>query len=506
MCKLGCQTLYLSTVVQKLSIYDTYTGKLLPFVAGQPSRVGFYLCGPTVYGDPHLGHGRHGVNFDVMIRYLRHLGYDVCYVRNITDVGHLTHDGDDKVIKKAQVEGIAPMEIAQRYTNRYQDAMRKLNNLRPNIEPLATGHIPEQIALVATLLEKGWAYEVNGSVYFDLHAYQTKKEYGQLSGRKVSGLKSETRPLATLTEKRHPHDFALWKKAQPNHAMRWSSPWSEGYPGWHLECTAMSKKYLGETFDIHGGGLDLCFPHHECEIAQAVSSTGKIPARYWVHNNLVLINKKKMSKSANNFITLEDCFGGTHPLLSQAYDPMVVRFFILQAHYRSTLNFSDEALKAAKKGYLKLMNALHLLDHITIEGPSPSQAGETYAQTIQHHCQSCYHAMNHDFNTAKVIAALMTLRKVITQVHTGHIDPKQINPTCWKKLKKTYTTFLVDLLGLQPPRLPQTKQLLTSLLKSYAAAKANQQEDQVEAIRKDLKAQGITLQDQNSRVNWSYET
>ncbi len=341
-----------------LKIYNTLTRKKEEFKPLNPPFVGLYVCGPTVYGDAHLGHARPGITFDVLYRYLKYAGYKVRYVRNITDVGHLENDadeGEDKIAKKARLEQLEPMEVVFHYVRLYHKNMDELNVLRPNIEPQASGHILEQIEMIKKILDAGYAYEVNGSVYFDVKKYAEKYNYGKLSGRKIDDLLSTTRDLDGQSEKKNSFDFALWKKASPTHIMRWPSPWSDGFPGWHLECSVMSTKYLGEVFDIHGGGMDLLFPHHECEIAQSTAAQGKESVRYWMHNNLITINGQKMGKSLGNFITLDELFSGNHKALEQAYNPMTVRFFILQAHYRGTLDFSNEALKAAEKGFKRLM-------------------------------------------------------------------------------------------------------------------------------------------------------
>lgn len=352
---------------QDLNIYNTLSRKKEKFVPLHHPFAGIYACGPTVYGEPHLGHARQAVTFDIIYRYLLHLGYKVRYVRNITDVGHLEHDadeGEDKIARKARLEKLEPMEIVQKYTNEYRDKMRMLHILPPSIEPVASGHIIEQQEMVARILEKGFAYEVNGSVYFDVDKYHSIYGYGRLSGRKIEDLLSHTRPLNKQDEKRNPLDFAIWKRAEPGHIMRWPSAWSDGFPGWHLECSVMSVKYLGDTFDIHGSGMDLLFPHHDCEIAQNVAVSGKESVKYWMHNNLVTINGQKMSKSLGNSISLDQCFTGAHDLLQRSYTPMTVRFFMLQAHYRSTLDFSNEALQAAEKGLERLFDGMENLKKI----------------------------------------------------------------------------------------------------------------------------------------------
>ena len=355
----------------QLYIYNSLTRKKEEFVPMVPGFVGMYVCGPTVYGQPHLGHARPYITFDVVNRFLEHLGYKVRYVRNITDVGHLENDadeGEDKIAKKARIEKLEPMEIVELYTEKFHEAMRALNNRNVSIEPRASGHIIEQITMIEEIIKNGWAYESNGSVYFDVLKYSKTHDYGKLSGRiiedLIAGAGNERRELEGQAEKQNPADFALWKKASPEHIMRWPSPWSDGFPGWHIECSAMSTKYLGETFDIHGGGMDLLFPHHESEIAQSKGACGKAPVRYWVHNNMITINGQKMGKSLGNFINLEEFFTGSHKLLEQAYSAMTIRFFVLQAHYRSTLDFSNEGLKGAEKGMIRLLNAKEVLHKI----------------------------------------------------------------------------------------------------------------------------------------------
>ena len=355
--------------MQDLVIYNTLHRQKERFQPINAPHVGMYVCGPTVYGDPHLGHARPAITFDVLFRYLQHIGYKVRYVRNITDVGHLEHDadeGDDKIEKKARLEQLEPMEIAQYYTNRYHDAMGLLGCLPPSIEPHATGHIIEQEELVKQILANGYAYESNGSVYFDVEKYNNDHRYGILSGRNLTDMINNSRELNGIGEKRNQVDFALWKRATPEHIMRWPSPWSDGFPGWHCECTAMGRKYLGNHFDIHGGGMDLIFPHHECEIAQAVASQGDPMVKYWMHNNMLTINGQKMAKSLGNFITLEQLFTGNNELLTQPYSPMTIRFFTLSAHYRGTVDFSNEALQAAEKGYKRLMDSVSDLARVPV--------------------------------------------------------------------------------------------------------------------------------------------
>ncbi len=426
-----------------LVIYNSLSRNKETFTPLHPPMVGMYVCGPTVYGDGHLGHARPAITFDIVNRYLSHLGYRVRYVRNITDVGHLEHDadeGEDKIAKKARIEQLEPMEVVQFYSNRYHDAMNALNVLPPSIEPHASGHIIEQIEYIKKILDAGYAYESEGSVYFDVPKYNREKGYGQLSGRNIDELLATTRQLDGQSEKRNPADFALWKKAAPEHIMHWPSPWSEGFPGWHLECSTMSEKYLGETFDIHGGGMDLKFPHHECEIAQSVAHNGHESVRYWMHNNMITINGKKMGKSLGNFITLQEFFEGSHPLLEQAYSPMTIRFFILQAHYRGTLDFSNEALQAAQKALTRLTEAYNRLDNLTA---SDTSTLDTDPAVI---LENAYAAMDDDFNTPIVIANLFEAARLVNMVNDGKATATagQIDT-----LKTIFNTFLVDILGIR---------------------------------------------------------
>ena len=425
----------------QLTIYNTLDRKKELFVPLHAPHVGMYVCGPTVYGDAHLGHARPAITFDVLFRYLTHSGYKVRYVRNITDVGHLEHDaddGEDKIAKKARLEELEPMEVVQYYLNRYHKAMDALNVLPPSIEPHASGHIIEQIELVSKILEAGYAYESEGSVYFDVAKYNKDYHYGKLSGRNLDDVLNTTRDLDGQNEKRNPADFALWKKAQPEHIMRWPSPWGDGFPGWHAECTAMGRKYLGEHFDIHGGGMDLIFPHHECEIAQSVASQGDDMVHYWMHNNMITINGTKMGKSLGNFITLDEFFSGTHKLLTQAYTPMTIRFFILQAHYRSTVDFSNEALQASEKGLQRLMEAVDNLEKIT-----PAATSTVSVKEIR---TKCYEAMNDDMNTPIVIANLFEGAKMINNIIAGN---DTISAEDLKDLKETFHLFSFEILGLK---------------------------------------------------------
>ena len=423
-------------------IYNTLSRKKELFKPINPGHVGMYVCGPTVYGEAHLGHSRPAITFDLLFRYLKYLGYKVRYVRNITDVGHLVNDadeGDDKVEVKAKVEELEPMEIVQRYTNSYRRNMLQINILPPSIEPSASGHIIEQIETVKQMIKSGFAYEANNSVYFDVEKFASVHSYGVLSGRKIEDLYANTRDLDAQSEKKSSFDFAVWKKATPEHIMRWPSPWGDGFPGWHTECTAMSTKYLGEPFDIHGGGLDLLFPHHEAEIAQGVACFGHSPVNYWVHNNLITINGQKMGKSLGNFITLDELFSGSHRLLEKAYTPMCIRFFILQAHYRSPLDFSNEALQAAEKGLERLFKAIALIDGLKLSDQSTID--------VQDLIEKCDNAMNDDLNSPILIAHLFDGVKMINSVNDGKAS---LNSTDQALLKKLYRDYVFDILGLQP--------------------------------------------------------
>jgi cysteinyl-tRNA synthetase len=482
-----------------LFIYNTLTKKLEQFIPLHSPFVGLYVCGPTVYGDPHLGHARPAVIFDVLYRYLTHLGYKVRYVRNITDVGHLENDadhGEDKIAKKARLEQLEPMEVVQYYTDRYHYFMDKMSVKRPSIEPRASGHILEQQEWVQRIIEKGLAYEVNGSVYFDVEKYSKKHHYGKLSGRKLEDLYATTRELEGQEEKRNPYDFALWKKAAPEHIMRWRSPWGEGFPGWHLECSVMSTKYLGEVFDIHGGGMDLLFPHHECEIAQSVATIGKDSVRYWMHNNLITINGQKMGKSLGNFITLDELFSGNNKLLTKAFHPVVVRFFILQAQYRSTLDFSNDALIAAEKGYLRLMEAYTNLQKIkTSDNDSPINF-----QTFE---KNCYAALNDDLNTPIVLAQFFELVKIINSAY-------QQNEVLSKKdieyIKNLYHIFIFEILGLEPINKEANNELLEKvidiLLNERIIAKEKKDYETSDRIRQKLNSIGIEIKDTKNGTEW----
>lgn len=491
---------------QNLLIYNSLTRRKQLFVPLVEGRVGMYVCGPTVYGDGHLGHARPAITFDVLFRYLTHLGYKVRYVRNITDVGHLEHDadeGEDKIAKKARLEQLEPMEVVQHYLNRYHDAMARLNVLPPSIEPHASGHIIEQIEYIKKILDAGYAYESNGSIYFDVPKYNRDHNYGKLSGRNIDELLSETRSLDGQQEKRNPADFALWKKAQPEHIMRWPSPWSDGFPGWHLECSTMGEKYLGETFDIHGGGMDLKFPHHECEIAQSVAHHGHDTVRYWMHNNMITINGQKMGKSLGNFITLDEFFTGNHPLLTQAYTPMTIRFFILQAQYRSTVDFSNEALQASEKALDRMLEGWRRL--ADLKGANTS----TVTAEIADLEQKCYDALNDDLNTPIVIAHLFEAVGIINRVADGHATATAADIDA---LKALFQTFLFDILGMRPEAadlggdekaLEPYRGAVDLLLQVRAEAKAKKDWATSDLIRDRLAALGFNVKDTKSGVEWS---
>ena len=494
--------------MQNLVIYNTLHRQKERFQPIAAPNVGMYVCGPTVYGDPHLGHARPSITFDILFRYLQHIGYKVRYVRNITDVGHLEHDaddGDDKIAKKARLEQLEPMEIAQFYTNRYHDAMRALNVLPPSIEPRATGHIIEQEELVKEIMENGYAYESNGSIYFDVAKYDKDHRYGVLSGRNLTDMINNSRELNGVGEKRNQVDFALWKRAMPEHIMRWPSPWSDGFPGWHCECTAMGRKYLGKHFDIHGGGMDLVFPHHECEIAQAVAAQGDQMVKYWMHNNMITINGQKMGKSLNNFITLEQFFTGNHETLQQAYSPMTIRFFILSAHYRGTVDFSNEALQAAQKGYERLMNAIEDLKRIQTAATSDENTKKFVAALRQ----KCYDAMNDDLMTPAVISNLFEACHIVNLL----IDHKaQISEEDLKELSETMRLFAFDILGLVNERGANNDareaaygKVVDMVLDLRAKAKANKDWAVSDQIRDALAEAGFQVKDTKDGVTWKLD-
>ncbi len=491
----------------KVYIYNTLSRAKELFEPLNPPFTGMYVCGPTVYGDPHLGHARAAITFDLVFRYLMHVGYKVRYVRNITDVGHLEQDldsGEDKVAKKARLEQLEPMEVVQYYSDRYHHFMQLLNVKRPSIEPRASGHIIDQIEMIRKILDSGYAYEVNGSVYFDVEKYNQSYHYGKLSGRVLEDMLSNTRELEGQGEKRNPVDFALWKKAQPEHIMRWPSPWSDGFPGWHLECSAMGTKYLGEVFDIHGGGMDLLFPHHECEIAQSQAANGKESVRYWMHNNMITINGQKMGKSLGNFITLDEFFTGNNPNLTQAYSPMTIRFFILQAHYRSTLDFSNEALQAADKGLRKLMTAYETVVKV-VQGLEPDPESNISVRVADLR-KGCYDAMNDDFNSSILIAHLFEAVRIINLAKDKN---ETLTPTEWFFLKQLFDDFLFNVLGMtdekdgdQHALVDGLMELILSIRQQSRAAKDWATSDQ---IRDTLQKLHITVKDGKEGTTWGME-
>jgi cysteinyl-tRNA synthetase len=493
-----------------VSLSNSLTGAKEVFVPLNAGHVGMYVCGPTVYNYVHLGNVRTFLTFDIVSRYFRHLGYKVRYVRNITDVGHLENDadeGEDKIAKKARLEQLEPMEIVQNYSNDFHDVLRQFNMLPPSIEPAATGHIVEQIEITKKLLAKGLAYEVNGSVYFDVTHYNQSNNYGILSGRKIEELIESGRKLDSQDEKRNKIDFALWKKASPAHIMRWPSPWGEGFPGWHIECTVMSTKYLGETFDIHGGGMDLKFPHHECEIAQAVGANGKSPVNYWLHSNMLTVNGQKMSKSLGNSFLPRELFAGNHKLLERGYSPMTVRFFMLQSHYSSTLDFSNEALNAAEKGYKKLSASLGIIKKLnyTHEGEVNAQLVLDFKQLIK----DTYVAMSDDFNTAKAIAALFEMSAKINSIKSGSIAISSLDEPTFHEFKSTYISMMENVLGLKEETelnnstLTKIMDVIIGLRKKVRADRNYALSDK---IRDDLQAAGVQLKDgKDGEISYTIE-
>ena len=486
----------------QLYLYNSITGKKELFEPINNPYVGMYVCGPTVYGDAHLGHARPAITFDVLFRYLKHVGYKVRYVRNITDVGHLENDadsGEDKIAKKARLEQLEPMEIVQYYTDRYHANMQDLNVLSPSIEPKASGHIIEQIEFIERIIKNGYGYVENGSVYFDVLKYNEKHNYGILSGRNIDELINNTRTLEGQEEKKNSFDFALWKKAQPQHIMRWNSPWSVGFPGWHLECSAMGEKYLGEVFDIHGGGMDLKFPHHECEIAQSVAANNKHAVKHWVHNNLITINGQKMSKSLNNFITLDEVFSGKNALLNQAYSPMTVRFFILQAHYGGTLDFSNEALLAAEKAMARMCKAFDVIDKLVISNTSSID--------FNSYKKRCYDALNDDLNTPILLAVLFDVVKSINLIKEGK---ETIDAANLSVLKEIVSGFFNEILGLINQSSVSTKNnsidtLMEVILELRKNAKTNKDYATADYIRNKLSEVNIKINDTKDGANWFIE-
>ena len=491
-------------IKNNLSIYNSLSRTKEIFKPLHEGRVGMYVCGPTVYGDGHLGHARPAITFDILYRYLTHLGYKVRYVRNITDVGHLEHDaddGEDKIAKKARLEQLEPMEVVQFYLNRYHKAMEELNVLPPSIEPHASGHIIEQIEYIKKILDSGYAYISEGSVYFDVPKFNKDFNYGKLSGRNIDELLSTTRALDGQQEKRNPADFALWKKAAPEHIMHWPSPWSEGFPGWHLECSTMGEKYLGEKFDIHGGGMDLMFPHHECEIAQSVAHNGHESVHYWMHNNMITINGQKMGKSLGNFITLDEFFTGSHKLLTQAYSPMTIRFFILQAQYRSTLDFSNEALQAAEKALQRMLDGWKRLQELKASDSSTIDVSGFEAK--------CYEALDDDLNTSIVISHLFEACRLINQVNDGNATATAQDI---ETLKQLFNTFLVDILGIRTEIVTGTgagdvlrpfEDVVDLLLQIRSEAKTKKDWATSDLIRNRLAEIGFNVKDTKDGFEWS---
>lgn len=489
-----------------ITLHNTLSGKKERFEPIHQDKVGMYVCGPTVYSDVHLGNVRTFLCFDVIYRYLMYIGYKVRYVRNITDVGHLENDadeGEDKIAKKARLEQLEPMEIVQQYTNGFHDVLNQFNILPVSIEPSATGHIMEQIEMVKNLLEKGFAYEVNGSVYFDVSKYDQTYNYGKLSGRRIEELMESGRVLDSQDEKRNKIDFAIWKKASPAHIMRWNSPWGEGFPGWHLECTVMSTKYLGESFDIHGGGMDLVFPHHECEIAQSIGATGKDPVKYWLHSNMLTVNGQKMSKSLGNSFLPAELFAGTHKLLQKGYSPMVVRFFMLQSHYSSTLDFSNEALLAAEKGYKRLMEGFKVSKNLTYQKADIDPELESKVQEL---IDGLFINMSDDFNTAKTLAVLFEITTMMNNLKTGNISTGNLSQPLFAELVKQYQDYITEVLGLKEET-ESSNELLNGvvevLVRLRQDAKAAKNYELSDKIRDDLKNLGIVLKDSKEGTEYS---
>ena len=485
----------------EIYLYNTLSKTREKFEPLNPGLVGIYVCGPTVYGDAHLGHARPAITYDLLVRLFSYLGYRVRYVRNITDVGHLENDsdfGEDKILKKARLEQLEPMEVVQRFTIKYHEAMRLLNTLPPSIEPRASGHIIEQIQLVERILEKGYAYVSNGSVYFDVEKYNDDYRYGILSGRALDDMMTNTRVLDGQADKKSSFDFALWKKAAPEHIMKWPSPWSEGFPGWHLECSAMSTKYLGERFDIHGGGMDLLFPHHECEIAQNTAVKGESGIRYWMHNNMITINGQKMGKSLGNFITLEELLNGTNPQLSQAYSPMTIKFFMLQAHYRSTLDFSNDALQSAERGLKRLMQAGEDVTRIPVTGAGVSEEIAGIERGV-------VDALCDDLNSPVAIAGLFDAVRIVNSVKDGH---RKVSPEEKEVLVSLFSDITEDVLGLRDEKSLCGNETIMDgvmdiLLEVRASAKSKKDFTLSDDIRDRLTALGVVIKDTKEGTEWS---
>ncbi len=497
-----------------LKVYNSLSRQKEVFAPVTPGYVGMYVCGPTVSGESHLGHARPYVTFDVLYRYLTHIGYKVRYVRNITDAGHFEEEGreaEDKISNKAVVEKLEPMELVQKYTNLFHWAMLQFNNIPPSIEPTATGHIVEQIEMIKTLIADGYAYETNGSVYFDVKKYAANYDYGKLSGRKIEDLLENTRDLEGQGEKNNPADFALWKAAPPQHIMRWQSPWGEGFPGWHIECSAMATKYLGKQFDIHGGGMDLMFPHHESEIAQSTICNHSAPVKYWMHNNMITINGRKMGKSYNNVIKLTDLFSGDHPLLSQAFHPMVIRFFILQSHYRSTLDFSNEALQASEKGLKRLWEAYENLQKLQQRSNelTATEGNKELDIKVNRLVDEFADFMNDDINTAKVLANMFELAPIINGLKDKLVDMKSLSATTFEKLQKQMKIFLEDIFGVKSVSEADNEKLkdvMEVLINIRHEARSKKDFVTSDAIRNQLAHVGIAIKDEkDGTVSWVVE-
>ncbi len=497
-----------------VSISNSLSGNKELFTPAKVPFVGLYSCGPTVYNEVHLGNLRTFTSFDVVFRYLTHIGYKVRYVRNITDAGHLTNDagvGVDRIEESAKLEQLEPMEIVQKYTTSFHDVCRMFNILPPSIEPTATGHIVEQIDMVKKILENGYAYEVNGSVYFDVRKYNEKHNYGELSGRNIDELLEGTRELDRQDEKRNAIDFAIWKAVSPNHIQRWNSPWGQGIPGWHLECSAMGTKYLGDQFDIHGGGMDLKFPHHECEIAQNVGALGKSPVRYWMHTNMLTVNGEKMSKSKGNSFLPRELFAGSHPLLAKAYSPMAVRFFMLQSHYSSTLDFSNDALSAAEKGFKKLSNALTVIKEMAHPFPMMSQGRTTDSQLeseLARMIDDCYVCMSNDFNTAKTLAVLFEMAAKINDFKSKY-PAIFISEESFNNFKNTYIAIMEDVLGIKDEE-SHNQELMDGVIKVLIGLRKKARADKnfalSDKIRDELKGLGVQLMDgKDGEMNYTIE-
>ncbi len=477
-------------ISHNLYIYNSLTSSKEKFKPLRKNSVGMYVCGPTVYSDVHLGNCRTFISFDIIFRYLEHIGYNVRYVRNITDVGHLEDTGEDKISKKAKIEQLEPMEIAQKYTNSFKDVLKKFNVLNPSIEPIASGHITEQISIIEDLLEKNLAYISNGSVYFDISKYNEIDSYGKLSGRDLDKIKSNSRNLNSQDDKINEFDFALWKKADKNHLMKWNSPWSIGFPGWHLECTAMSNKYLGDEFDIHGGGIDLKFPHHDCEIAQAVGYTGKQPAKFWIHTNMLTLNSKKMSKSLDNNILPDELFSGKNDIFSNSYDPNIVRFFFLQAHYRNELDISEDAIQSSEKGFNRLVEMIDRLNNLKVSKTN----NDEFLNSIKDFEKKCYSCLDDDFNTPMLIAEIFNSSKLINQIEAnGNFGDREK-----EYFLNLFDTFLNKILGLNYTKsTTDNDSILEILLDIRDEARSRKDFQLSDTIRDQLNKKGIKINDKD---------